>query len=107
MNTENYLNHPTFGLFYRVCLLEEHQEVFHPLCAAPIFLVTTETTGLKFEPISRSEVRLLLEHRLRLLRRTGQSQDYDQLQGFCNDCSNDQLLIASPQFANTFQLQSS
>jgi len=63
MNTENYLNHPTFGLFYRVCLLEEHQEVFSTLCAAPIFLVTTGTTGLKFEPISRSEVRLLLEHR--------------------------------------------
>jgi len=72
MNTENYLNHPTFGLLYRVCLLEEHQEVFPPH-AAPIFLVTTGTTGLKFEPISRSEVRLLLEHRLRMLRRTGQS----------------------------------
>jgi PII interaction protein X len=81
MNTEHYLNHPTFGLLYRVCLLEEHQEVFSTLYAQRLFfLVTTETTGLKFEPISRSEVRLLLEHRLRLLRRTGQSQDYDQLQ---------------------------
>lgn len=81
MNTENYLNHPTFGLLYRVCLLEDHQEVFSTLYAQRLFfLVTTGITGLKFEPISRSEVRLLLEHRLRMLRRTGQSQDYDQLQ---------------------------
>ena len=81
MNTENYLNHPTFGLLYRVCFLEEHQEVFTTLYAQRLFfLVTTGTPGLKFDPISRSEVRLMLEHRLRLLRRTGQSQEYDQLQ---------------------------
>jgi len=81
MNTENYLNHPTFGLLYRVCVLEDHQEVFSTLYAQRLFfLVTTGTIGLKFEPISRSEVRLLLEHRLRMLRRIGQSQNYDQLQ---------------------------
>ena len=81
MNTEEtYLNHPTFGLLYRVCFLEENQEVFTTLYAQRLFfLVTTATTGLKFEPISRSEVRLLLEHRLRLLRRTGQSPEYDRL----------------------------
>ena len=82
MNTEEtYLNHPTFGLLYRVCVLEDHQEVFSTLYAQRLFfLVTTGTIGLKFEPISRSEVRLLLEHRLRLLRRTGQSPEYDRLQ---------------------------
>ena len=81
MNTENYLNHPTFGLLYRVCFLQEHQEVFTTLYAQRLFfLVTTENAGLKFEPISRSAVRLMLEHRLRLLRRTGQSPEYDQLQ---------------------------
>lgn len=81
MNTENYLNHPTFGLLFRVCLLEEHQELFTTLYAQRLFfLVTTDVTGVKFEPISRSEARLMLENRLRLLRRTGQHQDYDQLQ---------------------------
>ena len=81
MNIENYLNHPTWGLLYRVCLLEENQELFTTLYAQRLFfLVTTGAAGLKFEPISRSEARLMLENRLRILRRTGQSQDYDQLQ---------------------------
>ena len=81
MNTENYLNHPTFGLLFRVCLLEEHQELFTTLYAQRLFfLVTSGATGLKFEPISRSESRLMLENRLRLLRRTSQHQEYDQLQ---------------------------
>lgn len=81
MNTENYLNHPTFGLLFRVCLLEEHQELFTTLYAQRLFfLVTTGAAGLKFEPVSRSEARLMLENRLRMLRRTGHSQEYDQLQ---------------------------
>ncbi len=81
MNTENYLNHPTFGLLFRVCLLEEHQELFTTLYAQRLFfLVTSGATGFKFEPISRSESRLMLENRLRLLRRTSQHQEYDQLQ---------------------------
>lgn len=81
MNTENYLDHPTFGLLFRVCLLEEHQELFTTLYAQRLFfLVTTGAVGLKFEPVSRSEARLMLESRLRMLRRSGQSQEYDQLQ---------------------------
>ncbi len=81
MSTENYLNHPTFGLLYRICVVEEHQEVFTTLYAQRLFfLVTTEVTGLKFQPISRSEGRLMLENRLRLLRRSGQYQEYEQLQ---------------------------
>jgi PII interaction protein X len=81
MNTENYLNHPTFGLLYRICLLEEHQELFTTLYAQRLFfLVTIEASGMKFEPVSRSEARLLLETRLRLLRRNGQYQEYDRLQ---------------------------
>ena len=81
MNSETYLNHPTFGLLYRVCLLEENQELFTTLYAQRLFFfVTTGAAGLKFEPISRSEARLMVENRLRLLRRTGQSQEYDQLQ---------------------------
>ncbi|MBV8886986.1 MAG: PipX family protein [Chroococcidiopsidaceae cyanobacterium CP_BM_RX_35] len=81
MNSETYLNHPTFGLLYRVCIVEENQELFTTLYAQRLFfLVTTGTGGFKFEPIGRSEARLLLDNRLRLLRRTGQLQEYDQLQ---------------------------
>ena len=81
MSTENYLNHPTFGLLYRICLVEEHQELFTTLYAQRLFfLVTSEVTGFKFQPISRSEGRLMLENRLRILRRSGQYQEYDQMQ---------------------------
>lgn len=81
MSTENYLNHPTFGLLFRICLLEEHLELFTTLYAQRLFfLVTTGATGMKFEPIGRSEARLMVENRLRLLRRSGQYQEYDQLQ---------------------------
>lgn len=81
MNTENYLNHPTFGLLYRICLLENHQELFTTLYAQRLFfLVTNDATGMKFEPIGRSEARLMLENRLRVLRRSGQYQEYELLQ---------------------------
>ena len=81
MNTENYLNHPTFGLLYRICLLEDHQELFTTLYAQRLFfLVTNDTTGMKFEPVGRNDARLMLENRLRVLRRSGQYQEYDRLQ---------------------------
>jgi PII interaction protein X len=81
MNTENYLNHPTFGLLFRICLLEDHQELFTTLYAQRLFfLVTNDTTGMKFEPVGRNDARLMLENRLRVLRRSGQSQEYDRLQ---------------------------
>lgn len=81
MSTEHYLNHPTFGLLFRICLLEEHQEIYTTLYAQRLFfLVTTEATGTKFDPIGRSEARLMLETRARLLRRNGQYQEYDHLQ---------------------------
>ena len=43
------------------------------------FLVTNDATGMKFEPVGRSEARLMLENRLRVLRRSGQYQEYDRL----------------------------
>lgn len=80
MSSETYLNHPTFGLLYRVCLLEDSQELFTTLYAQRLFfLVNTGASGIKFEPVGRSEARMLVENRLRLLRRTGQAQDYEQL----------------------------
>lgn len=81
MSAETYLNHPTFGLLYRVCMVEENQELFTTLYAQRLFfLVTTSSEGLTFEPISRSDARLLVENRLRQLRRIGSSADIEQLQ---------------------------
>jgi PII interaction protein X len=81
MDSETYLNHPTFGLLFRVCMVEEGQELFTTLYAQRLFfLVTSSPNGISFEPISRSDARLLVENRLRLLRRTGSSQDFEKLQ---------------------------
>ncbi len=78
--SEIYLNHPTWGLLFRVCIVGEHQELFTTLYAQRLFfVVTTEAKGIKFEPLGRSEARMLVENRLRMLRRSGQSEEYDQL----------------------------
>jgi PII interaction protein X len=81
MSSETYLNHPTFGLLFRVCVVEDEREVFATLYAQRLFFVVTSgTAGIKFDPISRTDARILVENRLRLLRRTGQTKEYDQLQ---------------------------
>lgn len=81
MSSETYLNHPTFGLLYRVCLLEDSQELFTTLYAQRLFfLVNTSPTGIQFEPVTRSDGRLMVENRLRMLRRNGQMEEYTQLQ---------------------------
>jgi len=77
---ETYLNHPTFGLLYRVCLVDEQQEIFTTLYAQRLFfLVTTGPNGLSFEPMGRSDARLLVENRLRKLRRIGASAEHREL----------------------------
>lgn len=81
MSNETYLNHPTFGLLYRVCVLDNHQELFTTLYAQRLFfLVTTTDKNTVFDPISRSDGRLLVENRLRLLRRSGSLEEYKPLQ---------------------------
>jgi PII interaction protein X len=81
MSSETYLNHPTFGLLYRVCLLEDNLELFTTLYAQRLFfLVNTTPTGIKFEPIGRNDARLMVENRMRMLRRSSQLQEYDKLQ---------------------------
>lgn len=80
MNNETYLNHPTFGLLYRVCLIEENQELFTTLYAQRLFfLVTVGSEGISFAPISRSDARLRVENRLRQLRRQGLSTEYKEI----------------------------
>ncbi len=79
-NSETYINHPTFGLLFRVCPVEDNQELFTTLYAQRLFfLVTTQSDGLFFEPMGRSEARLLVENRLRQLRRIGATADVQEL----------------------------
>ncbi len=79
--SETYINHPTWGLLYRICMVDDNQDLFTTLYAQRLFfLVTTEVKNLKFQSIGRTEARMMLENRLRTLRRSGKSQEYDQLQ---------------------------
>ncbi|XGV94576.1 MAG: transcriptional coactivator PipX [Leptolyngbya sp. BL-A-14] len=81
MSNENYLNHPNFGLLFRVCLIDTARELFTTLYAQRLFfLVVNGDDGLEFEPITRTDARILVENRMRILRRQGQQQDYNQLQ---------------------------
>jgi PII interaction protein X len=80
MNAENYLNHPTFGLLYRICVLDEHRDLFTTLYAQRIFfIVSNDPSGIKFEPLTRADARLLVENRLRLLRRQGIDREHQPL----------------------------
>ena len=80
MSAETYLNHPNFGLLFRVCLVDEHQELFTTLYAQRLFFIAKTGGGLAFEPIARNDARLILENRLRILRRAGQSDELQRLQ---------------------------
>ncbi len=81
MSTETYLNHPNFGLLFRICLVGEGQELFATLYAHRLFfLVKNDPNGLAFEPTGRIEAKQIIEQRLRVIRRTGQQGEYDQLQ---------------------------
>jgi PII interaction protein X len=81
MSIENYLNHPTFGLLFRVCLVEGNRELFTTLYAQRLFfLVINEADNLAFEAIGRVDAKILMENRMRILKRSGLLQEYDQLQ---------------------------
>ena len=81
MSNEFYLNHPTFGLLYRLCLLDDDQEIFTTLYAQRLFfLVNTAGQNLAFQTIARSEARLMVENRLRNLRRSDLAVEYNALQ---------------------------
>jgi PII interaction protein X len=81
ISDEHYLNHPTFGLLYRICVVEENQELFTTLYAQRMFFVVASTTnGLSFQPVTRADARLTIDTRIRLLRRNGQIQESQELQ---------------------------
>jgi PII interaction protein X len=80
MSAEDYLNHPTFGLLSRLCVIEEKRELFSTIYAQRLFfLVETSNGRIQFEPIGRNDARILLENRLRNLRRIGDPQEYEKL----------------------------
>ncbi|MEM7762138.1 MAG: PipX family protein [Cyanobacteria bacterium P01_G01_bin.67] len=78
---EVYLNHPTFGLLYRICLLKNNQELFTTLYAQRLFFtVTTSSDSFSFEPISRTDARMLVESLLRRLLLDRETEKHRQLQ---------------------------
>lgn len=80
MSGEIYLSHPTFGLLFRVCVIEDRKELFTTLYAQRLFFVVIASPeGLKFESVTRGEARIVLENRLRSLRREGKLSLYDEL----------------------------
>lgn len=82
MSTENYINHPTFGLLFRLCMVAEGEELFATLYAQRLFFVVTATAskGFAFATVSRSDARQRFEERMRYLRRRGDYSEYDRLQ---------------------------
>ncbi len=61
-SAETYINHPTWGLLYRICMVDEAQDLFTTLYAQRLFfLVVNDMKALKFQPIGRTEARMLLE----------------------------------------------
>ncbi|MGB8698344.1 MAG: PipX family protein [Thermosynechococcaceae cyanobacterium] len=80
MPSETYLNHPTFGLLYSICAFERERALFTTLYAQRLFFIVTQNQeGIKFEPITRNEARIIAETVLRTLRREGTQKDYDRL----------------------------
>ncbi len=62
-------------------MVGESQELFATLYAQRLFfLVKASSDGVQFDPLSRTDARILVENRLRSLRRNGQQHEYGQLQ---------------------------
>ena len=81
MSNETYFNHPTFGLLYRVCILDDNQELFTTLYAQRLFfLLKIMPNNTILEPISRSDARVLAEKRLLNLYRLGLMKEYKDFQ---------------------------
>ena len=79
-SNEVYLNHPTFGLLYRICLLRDNQELFTTLYAQRLFFtVTAGNDAFSFEPISRSDARMLVESMMRRLLLDREAEEHRQL----------------------------
>ncbi len=103
MSNETYLNHPTFGLLYQICLLDDHKEIFTTLYAQRLFfLVETTSTNTHFEPITRSDAKLMIENRLRFLRRAGEFKAYEVLARLYKNTSTLYTCLAIATFTHSF-----
>lgn len=79
--SETYLNHPTFGLLSRVCLVDDQKSLFTTLYAQRLFfLIIQNPAGLQFDPVTRSDAKMLVENRMRSVKRQGPSDEHDNLQ---------------------------
>ncbi|MGL5805989.1 MAG: transcriptional coactivator PipX [Xenococcaceae cyanobacterium] len=80
-SNETYLNHPTFGLLYRVCIVTEERELYTTLYAQRLFfVVTTKINHISVEPVGRTDARILVETRMRKLRSIDALTEYQELQ---------------------------
>jgi PII interaction protein X len=87
---EFYLNHPTFGLLYGLCQVNEGEAIFTTLYAQRLFFRVyfkppadddpSAVEELVFDPISRNEARQVLEDQMRLLRRANRKDELEHLQ---------------------------
>lgn len=74
-STERYLNHPTFGLLYRVAPAGEGRDLFATLYAQRMFfLVTLQARNAHFEVIPLMDARHYAEQNLARARRDGSAQ---------------------------------
>ncbi|MEB3276299.1 MAG: PipX family protein [Cyanobacteriota bacterium] len=72
MSAERYLNHPTFGMLYRVSPAGEGKDLYATLYAQRIFFVVTLLErGASFEVIPLMDARHLAEQNLARARRDG------------------------------------
>ncbi|MEB3235636.1 MAG: PipX family protein [Cyanobacteriota bacterium] len=72
MSAERYLNHPTFGMLYRVAAVGEGKDLYATLYAQRIFFVVTlQARGATFEVIPLMDARHLAEQNLARARRDG------------------------------------
>jgi PII interaction protein X len=72
LSAERYLNHPTFGLLYRVAPVDEGRDLYATLYAQRIFFVVTlQPRGATFEVIPLMDARHFAEQNLARARREG------------------------------------
>lgn len=80
MDQETYINHPNFGLLYRLCQLEDSQELYTTLYAQRLFFVVKHSSaGLVFDPVTRADAKLAVESYMRYLRRRGEHQTHQKV----------------------------
>ena len=75
VSAERYLNHPTFGMLYRVSPVSENRDLYATLYAQRIFfLVSLQARGAFFEAIPLMDARHHAEQNLARARRESQEE---------------------------------